>query len=546
MRAIFGLLFTAILFISPASAFAQDVHFIYIQSEDQNPFYVKLDTQVISSSESGYIIIPRLIDGAYDFRLGFNKNEWPEQGLKINVDTRDLGFVLKNIPDKGWGLLNLRNSQLTMHIEQKQEVAVQRELKNDAFSNMLAEVVNDQTIKEIDLPVTKTLVLEDKREDVVEATKPLEAPVSDIGITTAGGVATVPEATAATGSLITKAMEKQGADGLDMVYIDAGQDQADTIRIFLPSGKKASKRDLAKAVVKENPVAVDPPAAENKAEDKKDELKIQETQTDQKVAAGDDKIAGEEKKPGREKRRKEKKQEAKTSEVVVNSVSGQVADSSALTAAIPDLKFVEYKPETDKSKKGKKKADQSKKDEAANDGAEQKPADVPVTSTAANEPKFIEDQPTELKPEKKDRKKKSKTEERSEVVNKPEVEPDQAPKASVPEKSDPALSSASPVMVNSDCRKLADDDEYLKLRKKLAALEDNDKMLDIAKKAFKSSCFTTEQVKKLSGLFLNDEGRYRFFDAAYPFVYDTDHMKDLEAQLSDPYFINRFRAMLKK
>ena len=62
---------------------------------------------------------------------------------------------------------------------------------------------------------------------------------------------------------------------------------------------------------------------------------------------------------------------------------------------------------------------------------------------------------------------------------------------------------------------------------------------------FKQKCFSTEQIKNLSGLFLKEEEKYHFFDAAYPFVHDSQQFKLLESQLTDPYIITRFRAMLR-
>jgi hypothetical protein len=79
----------------------------------------------------------------------------------------------------------------------------------------------------------------------------------------------------------------------------------------------------------------------------------------------------------------------------------------------------------------------------------------------------------------------------------------------------------------------------------MAAEENDDDMITIAKKIFKSKCFTTEQVKNLSVLFLKDKGRYDFFDAAYPFVADSNNFTSLENQLTDIYFINRFKVMIK-
>ena len=70
-------------------------------------------------------------------------------------------------------------------------------------------------------------------------------------------------------------------------------------------------------------------------------------------------------------------------------------------------------------------------------------------------------------------------------------------------------------------------------------------MIAVARKTFKSTCFSTEQIKNLSVLFLKDDGRYKFFDAAYPFVYDTQNFSSLQQLLTDPYFIDRFKAMIR-
>lgn len=101
------------------------------------------------------------------------------------------------------------------------------------------------------------------------------------------------------------------------------------------------------------------------------------------------------------------------------------------------------------------------------------------------------------------------------------------------------------LMINSDCKNLATDDDFLKLRKKMAAQKSDENMIVIARKTFVSKCFSTEQVKNLSSLFLKDEGCYNFFDAAYPHVNDTQNFKTLVSRLTDEYYINRFKAMIR-
>jgi hypothetical protein len=97
----------------------------------------------------------------------------------------------------------------------------------------------------------------------------------------------------------------------------------------------------------------------------------------------------------------------------------------------------------------------------------------------------------------------------------------------------------------NDCAAMASETDFLKLRKKMVATEGDDAMLAAAKKVFKTKCFTTEQVKNLGTLFLNDAGRYNFFDAAYLAASDKENFVALESELKDAYYISRFKAMLR-
>src|SRR6188768_2663174 len=71
--------------------------FIYIQTENKQAFYVKMDKKILSSSASGYMIISKLIDSTYKFSIGFPKNEWPEQNVTITLKEADAGYLLKNL-----------------------------------------------------------------------------------------------------------------------------------------------------------------------------------------------------------------------------------------------------------------------------------------------------------------------------------------------------------------------------------------------------------------------------------------------------------------
>src|SRR6476660_9510016 len=77
------------------SLHAQQKHFVYVQSEDKQPFAIILNGKVYSSSDYGYIIIPRLDDGDYTFRVSFPMNKFPEQSFSCTVNKKDAGYTLK-------------------------------------------------------------------------------------------------------------------------------------------------------------------------------------------------------------------------------------------------------------------------------------------------------------------------------------------------------------------------------------------------------------------------------------------------------------------
>ncbi len=113
-----------------------------------------------------------------------------------------------------------------------------------------------------------------------------------------------------------------------------------------------------------------------------------------------------------------------------------------------------------------------------------------------------------------------------------------------PNASKPA-SVLRPLTINSDCKAIASENDFMKLRRRIASETSEDRMITAARKLFKMKCYSTEQIRNLASLFLKDSGKYNFFDAAYPFISDTQNFNTLESQMSDPYYISRFKAMIR-
>ena len=101
------------------------------------------------------------------------------------------------------------------------------------------------------------------------------------------------------------------------------------------------------------------------------------------------------------------------------------------------------------------------------------------------------------------------------------------------------------VLLNSDCKALAWDNDVDKIRLKMLNEKDVDSKIGIARKVFKTKCFTAAQIKGLTELFVTDQDKYKFLDAAYPFVFDTENFKQLSYLLSDDYYVKRFRTMVR-
>jgi hypothetical protein len=107
----------------------------------------------------------------------------------------------------------------------------------------------------------------------------------------------------------------------------------------------------------------------------------------------------------------------------------------------------------------------------------------------------------------------------------------------------PKKNRDKPVVVNSDCRSLASDEDIDKLRLKLLTVDGDDAKIAGAKKAFRLKCLSTSQLRSLAGIFGNEASKYRLVETAYPFISD-DHFRELSDLFTDPVYIGRFKSLV--
>jgi hypothetical protein len=147
------------LLLLGTNVFAQKNHFIAIQSENKQSFHAKANGNILNSTPTGHLIIPKLVDSTYIITIGFTKTTIAEEQFSITV-TKDVGFILKTGKDKRLVLSNSQTSQLTPPIRQQQyfvsedsattitSITSLTKKTDQSFSKLMAQVVNDSAVME--------------------------------------------------------------------------------------------------------------------------------------------------------------------------------------------------------------------------------------------------------------------------------------------------------------------------------------------------------------------------------------------------------------
>lgn len=272
---------------------AQQKHFLYIQGENQQPFYLKMEGAIFSSSASGHIILPHLENGAVELTIGFPRAQWPEQVFRVDMKSADRGFILKNNTGKGWVLQDLQT--LTM-VDGQQVVSNKEALKepekkrtDDPFASSLADAINDPGIRDVDLvkneaaskaPVVKKAPVVTPapspqikkpvdspaaiKPAIVEV-KPVQADVKPTNPVPAASVAVAVQQPFV--NEVKKLLEERNELSLNQVYLDRNGTSIDTIYLsFEVPVVVDSVSLLAEQLIKEDSVRLSKPTTIEKHE----------------------------------------------------------------------------------------------------------------------------------------------------------------------------------------------------------------------------------------------------------------------------------------
>jgi hypothetical protein len=429
---------------------AQKIYFIYLQTETGDQFFIRMDDKLYSSSSSGYLILSKLIDSTYSFKLGFpGKNV--DLDFTTTINKKDHGYLIKNFGEKGWGLFDLQSLNVQMSSSSVKGTTQINEsnLQVNAFTEMLSKATDDPSLKqnvvfasaaERKPVVIQTVQKEEKKPDVVAIQKekkpetisqPLDHPeekktevavVNEKKVDSPGKALAVNSERPYKKSQVTRISGVATTGGFESVFIDEYENgNKDTVRIVIPA--------------ETGPIAIE----ESKPDSLKDNRK-----------------------------------------------------SSNNNADTTQAMRVQAQPEVKKEETKKWSLFNLNKDKGKNE-------------TSAN----------------------------SEAGTKKEGLKGLWPfnKAKTAETGEP-----------KQCDVIANNDDFLKLRRKMAGKTNDDGMLDEAKKYFREKCFTTEQVKNLSSMFLSSAGKMNFFELAHDYTSDKENFSSLQFELKDPFYIDQFKT----
>lgn len=246
--------------------YSQLNHFIYLQTDNQQPFYLKYNNRIISSTASGYLILSKLKDGAASFSIGFPKSDQTEQKFQVMIDKADKGFLIKNFSDKGWGLFDLQTSAVLYAIKTEQlnekngtdTVSAVIPVSDDPFANMLSKVTQDSTVKNVSVFKEKNetkvapIVTTDITTQEPEKKDSIKISVPEVVVTTTQQELKETPWSPPAKSVIQQVNKFTSSEGTDFVYEIVNREGAtDTVRLFISSEGTEKKTNQQPVIIPE-------------------------------------------------------------------------------------------------------------------------------------------------------------------------------------------------------------------------------------------------------------------------------------------------------
>lgn len=469
-----SLILLFVLFFTAPFVMAQKYSFAYFESANFKPFYVKLGNKVFSSSPNGYLILSKLENGKYPIKLGYAQ-QTKEQDYELVVQDGDQGFIIQNFgEEKGMGLFNL------------QKMSVQYD------GAYLKKPVADVAKVEIKAPVKEAPKQEEIKTEVIQQVTKVEKERTEVNATPVKEIIEdkPKEVAIKTEPVINKVSNSEASRGTI-------KSNNDNTTVISEAKKEPAKPVQSESIVieKEKPKETKPVAPRQR------ELKFLDMDLDYDSTS---KIKS-------EPIAKPKPQiVSNNSNTIVEAITPEVKKPEEKVAAKADtlkeglVKEVEVKVDSvvEKVVKEAINVDTLKealvKEEVKVDTLAEKVADKPV-EVAVKDTNVVEikEQP---------------------VAARVEIVP-----VAVPEKKVANVTTAG------NCGEPATAADITSLRRRMIMGEDSEEMLEFAKRPLSQKCYVTNDVLKLSQLFITEKYKYEFFKLAYNNISDKENFKSLES-----------------
>lgn len=124
-------------------------HYVFIEAEGQQPFYLRKSGETYSSSVSGFMILAKLKVQDTNFIIGFPNKLYPEVAFAIPALQQDKGYALRQKEGKNWVLVDRNNSTIiTGGAVDSRQLLSSTTATATGFADLLADATGDKTLLE--------------------------------------------------------------------------------------------------------------------------------------------------------------------------------------------------------------------------------------------------------------------------------------------------------------------------------------------------------------------------------------------------------------
>jgi hypothetical protein len=535
------ILLSFIAFVSKS----QTTHFVFIQTDDNQLFYVKANNQIFSSTSLGSVIVPNLEEGDLIINIGFPQNKWNPLKYKLSLKNKDLAYVLKKSKSNSWELYDYYSMNLIESVDTSRVFNNAINPVNDFAkllsqvsgvyleSNFSAELISENVIK--DIIVSKPVqVSMPKKETEISSDKQPESKVDTMLVMlsdskkedTSHPIVNSFEKD----SIIQSSKKKENFLIVDtsITTIDSSsltKNKSDTL--FHESRSLNVKVDMSEIKIN---LQIDTLAKEVNKGNQVDTLAntfINGKRTDTIVSSDTSNLMSTIIISSRSDSSLQKSTSAQKDLIFIENVAiqqlGLAPDSIAV---MKEFKIQDSLSKAEKKQLTEDKLSKHKESVTTKDSFDFKSGSIEIDSTS-DTTKTNLNLDTSIS--------------QSNIVKKAELS---LAKDSVIIKE--VNLAEDTTKAKSNCKAIASDNDFIQLRRSMTKEDEESKMISTALVIFKEKCFSTSQIKNLAVLFLRDDAKYLFLESAFLYTSDLEHFESLQSLLSEEKNINSFKKIINQ